>query len=61
MPTTICRQYVSSELREVFFISGIAIAFALSIKSIVSQAGRYVEATACPSSRGFQLKGIIDN
>ena len=53
MPTAICRQYVNGDLKEEFFIRGITLTFALSIKAIVSEAGGSVEATVCPWSRGL--------
>lgn len=48
IPTAICRQYINGDLREDFFIRGITLTFALSIRSIVNQAGGSVEATVCP-------------
>ena len=55
MPTAICRQYVNGDLKEEFFIRGITLTFALSIKAIVSDAGGEAEMSVCPWSRGLNV------
>ncbi len=58
IPTAICRQYVNGELREEFFIRGIPLTFALSIKAIVKEAGGSAEAIICPWSPECVFKSV---